>query len=184
VRGYGTVQVCRVLFEAPLPLVIALNSSQGLGDLLDELRVVLVVGFHGFEQDPGVVIGHMLLACACGCVMVLVHSESVHHHMVTLQKLIYGFLGGSLIYELERVEVAGANLVVRGPSDVLFVIGSASEVARPHAHVRVSVGEEVIILGRPLNVLVVESICELGGSRVEESDIIVFIVEVLNELIH
>ena len=65
-------------------------------------------------------------------------------------------------------------------SDLLLTVCSASEVASPVAVGSVSIREHVVILHRPDDVLLFESIEIDAWSGVEESDVLDMRVEVVN----
>jgi hypothetical protein len=68
-------------------------------------------------------------------------------------------------------------------SHLLLGVSSGSEVACPVVLIHVCIGEHVIIASGPSDVFLFQGINILHWGRVKQSDIVVFLVEVLDQVI-
>jgi hypothetical protein len=90
--------------------------------------------------------------------MVLIDSHLLHHLQGNTSNVAKVVGSCSLVKHLLREKFLASMESSTSISDLLLAIGSASEVASPVAVISVSVGEHVIILHRPSELLLLKCI--------------------------
>mmetsp|Transcript_520 Transcript_520/g.542 ORF Transcript_520/g.542 Transcript_520/m.542 type:complete len:309 (-) Transcript_520:790-1716(-) len=181
--GNGAVKIRRVGLGALGPL-ISLKARHEVDTVLHEVAISLSGGVKSIVNSFSVVISDSLLGGSSDGVVVLVNSHHIKHGVFgfknILNRRIFSFLSEANL---------GSDLVlsmgiVGGSSSVSLVVGTGREVAGPVGIGLVGVGEHIVGLGRPLHVMLLESI-DIGtrSSVLEVVLIAVVSVHVLDHVV-
>jgi hypothetical protein len=103
--------------------------------------------------------------------VVLHNTNNIHHSSLSIQHGVNLSVGGVFINTGESKQLVRTVKSVRGITDVLLGISPGSEVSSPVRDIVVRVGEHVIVLGRPNDVLGSESIDIHRGGRVNQLNV-------------
>jgi len=166
-----TIEVSSIQAVAPLPWLSS-YCRLGFDDVIYQRSVNFVVGLNGVKDSKIVVIGNMLLSCACNAIVVLSDTHSVKHHLFSLKNGINLAICSSLIKDFSRISLHRSMQVSRSISDVFLGIRSWGEVSSPVRVVEISIREHVIIFDWPCKILSLQSIKVHAGCWIKQSHIL------------
>jgi len=152
-----TIFVSRIVSKTPLPVIC--NESALISPEVESLSVHRVCVLELVKDLARVIICYVLSTSASCCIVMLNYTNSIHHF------ILGGFCLLSKVWILDDFlidRVEGENFVWRlegmlRAADVLFIVCSRGEVTCPIWVLVICVGEHVVVLSRPG-----EIVCEHG----------------------
>jgi len=179
-----TIEICRVSPKALLPVCVSLISSGQSDPIIYCLVVLDIILCHSFGDDPVVVVGNCLLGSTSNGIMVLHDADYVEHIPVGLSNCFNCCRVSILIEHLLSIKLCRCMIIIGSSSNILFLIWSRRIIASPVSIRVVRIWEQIIIFGRPSDIMTSNCIDVITGSRVSEEVLITMVfVHVLDHVV-
>ena len=145
------VKISWVGSGAPLPIFSF--KPYTLCQVRNNISVNWVNCFESLKDSLGVIISSVLFTCTGDAIVMLDNSHNVEHSLFGLEHCLDLTIGGCLVYGGQSKKFVWTVEGLRRSSHISFIVRSWREVASPVRVFVICVGEQVIVLRWPLNVL-------------------------------